>query len=105
MSTLLDDPAFHRQKKNQSKSKRRYSLPKLKEPCPLTSDGTRLLESFPNNTNGGRRKSFGGFRENKDNNRYYNKYRDGGGGGHQRSSSNHHESNHYRDNFHRRSSR
>ena len=58
MSTLLDDPAFHRQKKNQSKSKRRYSLPKLKEPCPLTSDGTRLLESFPNNTNGGRRKSF-----------------------------------------------
>merc|ERR550534_524152 len=68
--------------------------------------------SHGNNGSGGRRKSFGGnFRENKggDSNRYNynNKHRDGGGNGsyNGRSSSNHHESNHYRDNFHRRSSR
>ena len=65
MSSLLDAPVLHRQSTNNKKQplgtknsgKRRYSLPKLKEPCPLKPDGTGLNETV-NSTNGGRRKSF-----------------------------------------------
>lgn len=57
--------------------------------------------------NGGRRKSFGSFKDSKYNRdhhhkRYSHHHHGGSSGSHHH---HHHESNHYRDNFHRRSSR
>ena len=62
MSSLLDIPVLHSKSTNAKKQqlgtknsgKRRYSLPKLKEPCPLTPDGRGLNET----ESGDRRKSF-----------------------------------------------
>ena len=58
MSSLLEDSALLRQndkmkqqplEKAKKPGSRRLSLPKLKEPCPLTPDGTDLIDEKSTN--------------------------------------------------------